>query len=201
MAATYGHYTATAPPLRYRGLCRWREWHFGNAAVGAGAGAPGVGTGLSQGGDDASSSGMGMREVEWVKGGGGVLEEAVGRAREDSGCAAKRQLGRFPCPYLRPYIPLPTLVMPRLPSPELEGGERVFEMREDSGWGGETTIGKAEVEIGVEMDEKIEKGFGSGVVDERPVLSEVVERSIDGERAIVFEQLSFLTRLNMLMGC
>ena len=59
MAATYGHYTATAPPLRYRGLCRWREWHFGNAAVGAGAGAPGVGTGLSQGGDDASASGMG----------------------------------------------------------------------------------------------------------------------------------------------
>ena len=71
-------------------------------------------------------------------------------------------------------------------------------------WSGETRIGKAEVEIGVEMDEKIEKGFGSGVVDvryERPVLSEVVERSIDGERAIVLGQLSFLTRLSMLMGC
>lgn len=38
--------------------------------------------------------------------------------------------------------------------------------------------------MGVEMNEKIEKGFGSGVVNvrhERPVLSEVVERSIDGE--------------------
>lgn len=72
----------------------------------------------------------------------------------------------------------------------------MFEMREDSGWGGETRIGKAEVETGVEMDGKIEKGFGSGVVNvwyERPVLSKVVERSIDGERAIVLGQLSFLT--------
>ena len=174
-------------------------------SAGAGAGAPGVGTGLSQGGDDASASGKGMREVEW-SGWGGWRKRWEGRARiqVEVFVAAKRQLRRFPCPYLRPYIPLPTLVMPRLPSPELEGGERVFEMREDSGWGGETRIGKAEVEIGVEMDEKIEKGFGSGVVDvryERPVLSEVVERSIDGERAIVLEQLSFLTHLNMLMGC
>lgn len=45
--------------------------------------------------------------------------------------------------------------------------------------------------MGVEMGEKIGKGFGSGVVNvryERPVLSEVVERSIDGERAIVLGQ-------------
>lgn len=39
--------------------------------------------------------------------------------------AAKRQPGRFPCPYLWPYIPLPTLVMPSQPSPELEGRTRV----------------------------------------------------------------------------
>ena len=53
------------------------------------------------------------------------------------------------------------------------------------------------------MNEKIEKGFGSGVVNvwnERLVLSEAVGRSIDGERAIVLGQLSFLTYLNMLMG-
>lgn len=59
------------------------------------------------------------------------------------------------------------------------------------------------MEIGVEIDEKIEKGFGSGVANvwyERLVLSEVVGGSIDGERAIVLGQLSFLTYLNMLMG-
>jgi hypothetical protein len=173
----------------------------------AGAGAPGVGTALSQGGDDASASGMRTRKVEWVewvRRGGGWKKRWEGRVRiqVEVFVAAKRKPGRFPCPYLRPYIPLPTLVMPRLPSPELKGGERVFEMGD--GWGGETRIGKAEVEMGVEMDEKIEKGFGGRVVNvryERPVLSEVVERSIDGERAIVLGQLSFLTHLNMLMGC
>ena len=102
--------------------------------------------------------------------------EVVRRARETIGVrtqvevfvAAKRQPGRFPRPYLRPYIPLPTLVMLRLPSLVLKGGERAFEMRrEDSGWGGETRIGRAEVEMGVEMDEKIRKGFGSGVANVR----------------------------------
>ena len=57
--------------------------------------------------------------------------------------------------------------MRRLPSPVLKGGEHAFEMREDSVWSGETRIGKAEVEIGVEMDEKIDKGFGSGVINVR----------------------------------
>ena len=84
----------------------------------------------------------GIREVEWV--------EWVGRARETIGVriqvevsvAAKRQPGRFPCPYLRPYIPLPTLVMPRLPSPELKGGERVFEMGEIAGGVGRLESGK-----------------------------------------------------------
>lgn len=150
-----------APPLRYHGLCRWREWHLGNAAVGAGAGAPGVGAGLSQGDDDASAasaSGMGFEKSGVGRVGERGLEEAVEtigvRIQVEVFVAAKRQPGRFPCPYLQPYIPLPTLVMPRLPSPELKGGERVFEMRD--GWGGETRIGKAEVEIGAEMDEKIE---------------------------------------------
>jgi len=84
----------------------------------------------------------GVREVEWVEWvRGGGLEEAVGSMRETIGVriqvevfvAAKRQPGRFPCPYLRPYIPLPTLVMPRLPSPELKGDERVFEIGEIAG--------------------------------------------------------------------
>lgn len=56
--------------------------------------------------------------------------------------ATKRQPGRFPCPYLQPYIPLPTLVMPRLPSPELKGGERVFEMGEIAGGVGRLESGK-----------------------------------------------------------
>lgn len=59
-------------------------------------------------------------------------------------------------------------------------------MREDSVWSGGTRIGKAEVEIGVEMDEKIEKGFGSGVINvryERLILIEVLKGH--GERAIV----------------
>ena len=56
--------------------------------------------------------------------------------------------------------------MRRLPSQVLKGAEHAFEMREDK-WSGETRIGKAEVEIGVEMDEKIDKGFGSGVINVR----------------------------------
>lgn len=78
------------------------------------------------------------------------MEEAVGSVRETIGVgiqvevfvAAKRQPGRFPCPYLRPYIPLPTLVMPRLPRPELKGGERVFEMGEIAGGVGRLESGK-----------------------------------------------------------
>lgn len=50
----------------------------------------------------------------------------------------------------------------------MKGGERAFEMRrEECGLSGETKIGKAEVEMGVKMDGKIEKDFGSGVVNVR----------------------------------
>ncbi|OCL01432.1 hypothetical protein AOQ84DRAFT_444016 [Glonium stellatum] len=137
-----------------------------------------------------------VREAEWIEWVRPELEEVVRGARETMAVrvqvevfvTAKRSLN-FSYPYLRPYVPLPELVLPVLPSPVWKGSERAFEMkREDSGWSAETRIGKAEVEMGVEISEKIKNNFGSGIVNvryERPVLSKVVERSIDGDRTIV----------------